>query len=103
MCLTTAPDLAVAERIGRQLVEERLIACANVVPGLLSLFRWQGELSREGEVLMLMKAPEARLERLAARLGELHPYEVPEFLALSVDAGSTAYCRWVHETTEVDT
>jgi periplasmic divalent cation tolerance protein len=102
LVLTTAPDASAAERIVRALVEERLIACGNVVPGVASLFRWKGEVQREEEVLVLMKARTEALDRLFARIGELHPYEVPELLSFPVGKGSPAYCGWVvEETVEV--
>ncbi len=95
LVLSTVPDTAVAERIARQLVEERLIACANLVPGLTSVYRWEGAVNAEPEVLLLMKTPRAALERLARRLPELHPYQVPELIVLPVEAGLDAYCSWV--------
>lgn len=95
LVLTTLPTADAGERLARQLVDERLIACANLVPGLTSVFRWKGEVQTDAEVLMLMKTPTARVERLFARVAELHPYEVPELLALPVAVGLDAYCRWV--------
>lgn len=103
LCLTTAPDAGAAEDLVQRLIEERLIACANLLPGLTSLYRWKGEIAREAEVLVLMKTPRTLVDRLMQRVSELHPYEVPEFLTFSVDEGSSAYCRWVvQETTEVN-
>lgn len=103
LCITTAPDAGTAEELVRQLVDERLIACANLLPGLTSIYRWNGEVARDSEVMVLMKAPEALVDRLMQRVSELHPYDLPEFLALSVAEGSSAYCRWVEqETTEVN-
>ncbi|HEX2093777.1 MAG TPA: divalent-cation tolerance protein CutA [Longimicrobiaceae bacterium] len=100
--LTTVPDLDTGERIVRQLVEERLIACGNLVPGVASIYRWKGEVQHEGEVLVVMKTRSATLERLFRRAGELHPYEVPELLSIPVGAGLPAYCEWVvEETSEV--
>lgn len=93
--LTTAPTLQVAEELGTALVEERLAACANLLPGVLSIFRWEGGLQREGEVVVLLKTTADRLEALRARLVELHPYEVAEVLALPVRAGHDAYLSWV--------
>ena len=93
--LSTAPDAEVAERIGTALVEERLAACANVLEGVTSLYRWKGRLEREGEVLMLLKTTAESLERLRLRLVELHPYEVPELLALEVRSGHDPYLAWV--------
>ena len=100
--LTTVADRESGERLARRLVEERLIACGNLVPGLLSVFPWQGKISREEEVLLVMKAPSAGMQRLFARIAELHPYEVPELIALPVESVSEAYFRWVMESTEVN-
>ena len=102
LVLSTFADTDSAERVVRRLVQERLIACGNVIPGLTSLYRWQGEMERAAEVLVLMKAPQERVPRLFERISEIHPYEVPELLALPVDTVSRAYCEWVgQETTEV--
>ncbi len=95
LVLSTVPDAATGERLARQLVEERLIACANLIPGLTSVYRWEGEVRAEPEVLMLMKAPAAGVSPLFARMAELHPYDVPELLALPISAGLEAYCHWV--------
>lgn len=102
LVLTTVPDAGTGERIVRSLVEERLIACGNLVPGVASIYRWQGEVRNEGEVLVLMKARTAALERLFRRAAELHPYDVPELLSFPVGRGLPAYCGWVvEETAEV--
>ncbi|HYJ79455.1 MAG TPA: divalent-cation tolerance protein CutA, partial [Longimicrobiaceae bacterium] len=76
--LMTVPDAATGERIARALVGERLIACANLVPGVTSVYRWEGEVRAEGEHLVVMKTRGALLDRLFARAAELHPYDVPE-------------------------
>jgi periplasmic divalent cation tolerance protein len=93
--LTTAPSAEVADRIGATLVEERLAACANLVPGVSSVFRWDGKVSREAEVLVLLKTTAARLDDLRRRLVELHPYEVPEMIAFDVREGHQPYLDWV--------
>lgn len=93
--LVAAPDDATARALAEAVVGERLAACANVVPGVLSVYRWQGEVRRDPEVLLVMKTTAARAEALRARLVELHPYEVPEVLVLAVDAGHPPYLRWV--------
>ena len=100
VALSTAPDAEQAARIGRALVEERLIACANLVPGLTSIYRWQGEVRQEAEVLLVMKTRRALVERLKARLPQLHPYEVPELVVTPVMEGLEAYCRWVRDETD---
>lgn len=99
LVLTTFPDVAVGEHVVGQLVQERLIACGNLLPGVTSLFRWDAKLQREDEVLVLMKTPRSVVERLFQRITELHPYEVPELVSLSADAVSAAYCRWVRQET----
>ena len=93
--LMTAPDRATAEKVGEALVRERLAACANVLPGITSLFWWEGELQRAEEALVVLKTAAERVEALLARAVELHPNEVPELLALPVEAGLPPYLEWV--------
>lgn len=93
--VTTAPDATVAESIATRIVEERLAACANVVPGITSIFRWKGEVQREAEVLVVFKTTEAGWAALRDRIVALHPYDVPEVLSFPVSAGSDDYLRWV--------
>jgi periplasmic divalent cation tolerance protein len=93
--LVTAPDAATGARIARALVEEGLIACANLVPGIRSIYRWQGRVAEDAEVLLVLKAHASRCEALAARVKALHPYELPEVIALPVVDGSEAYLDWV--------
>jgi periplasmic divalent cation tolerance protein len=97
VALLTAPDLAVAERLVQALVEERVIACGNIVPALISIYRWQGSMERSGEVLIIVKTTAAEVPRLLERVPELHPYEVPEVLVLPVEAGYGPYLSWVGE------
>lgn len=102
LVLTTVPSREVGEGMVRELIEERLIACANLVPELISIFRWQSEIQKETEILILMKTSHSNVPRLYERVSELHPYEVPELLTLSVESASNAYRRWVlSETNEV--
>lgn len=84
-----------AEALARQLVEEGLCACVNVVPGVRSVFRWEGRVDRADELLLLVKTTAAAAPRLRERLRALHPYEVPEILELPVAGGLEAYVRWV--------
>ena len=98
-CLCTCPDAASAARIADALVGERLAACVNVLPGLQSLYRWQGRVERASEVLLLIKTTRARLEALSARLVELHPYELPEVLAVDIAGGLPAYLAWIEDAT----
>lgn len=93
----TVPDLSIAESLGRTLVEERLAACANVLPGVVSLYRWEGAMQRDDEVMMVLKTTRDRAPSLTRRAIELHPYEVPELLTLPVVGGSDRYRAWVAE------
>ncbi len=77
------------------LLEERLVACANVVPGITSIYRWEGEVHEEAEVLVVLKTRASLVPTLIARVEELHPYDVPEVLALPVLAGYDPYLEWV--------
>ena len=97
--LVTAPDAACAERIGRALVDERLAACANLLPGVRSIYRWEGAIEEADEVLLVLKTRAAQVDALAARVAALHPYDVPEVLALPVAGGSARYLSWVREET----
>lgn len=99
LALSTAPDGEHAARMARALVEERLIACANLVPGLTSIYRWQGAVQSEPEVLLLMKTRRALVPRLMERIPQLHPYQVPELVVTEVTDGLEPYCRWVLDET----
>lgn len=96
--LTTVSQPADAERLARALVDERLAACVNVLPPMQSIYRWNGEVSRETEQQLVIKTAPARLEALEGRLRALHPYELPECVVLRGSA-SAAYAAWVDEST----
>lgn len=93
----TFPDEAVARSVATTLVEEQLVACVNLNPGVTSIYRWEGKVETAGEVLALMKTTPAAYDALEARLQALHPYEVPEILAVPVERGLPTYLRWVEE------
>tara|TARA_B100001750_G_C15276732_1_gene480332 strand:+ start:63 stop:392 length:330 start_codon:yes stop_codon:yes gene_type:complete len=95
--LVTGPDRATLVSIGRTLVNEHLIACINVLEGMTSIYRWCDEVREEDEVLGIIKTTTEHVEELKARIEELHPYEVPEMLVLSVVDGLAEYLDWVHE------
>ncbi|HMM67954.1 MAG TPA: divalent-cation tolerance protein CutA [Dokdonella sp.] len=88
-----------AAGIARSLVEERLAACVSVLPGMRSTFRWRGETHTDDEVLLLIKTTREAYPALAARLLELHPYELPEIIAVDVSAAHAPYAAWVAEQT----
>ncbi len=93
--LVTTPTPERAAELARALVEERLAACGNVVAGLRSIYRWEGKVQDEAEALLVLKTTRARFEALRDRVLALHPYEVPEVLALPVEAGSARYLAWI--------
>jgi periplasmic divalent cation tolerance protein len=97
LVLTTCPTRAAAHALARQLVRQQAAACANVVPGIVSYFWWEGKIDRSREALLLLKTTAAGVERLRRAIIDLHPYEVPEVIALPVDAAHGPYGRWVAE------
>jgi len=98
----TGPDLATMRDIARALVEERLIACANLLGEATSVYRWEGSVDEETECLAILKTTAGRLPALEARVAELHPYDIPEFLVLPVEQGSESYLGWVRESVGLD-
>jgi periplasmic divalent cation tolerance protein len=95
--LTTAANPEEAAQLGHTLVEERLAACATLIPGVQSIYRWKGEVESSTETLLLLKTGLEQLVALEARLHELHSYQTPEFLVLKVDAASQPYLDWLQE------
>ncbi len=98
----TAPNVDVAATLAHRLVEERLCACANLIPSVRSIYRWKGAISDEMEALLVLKTSAPRVAALQARIGELHPYEVPEALEVPVESGPAAYLQWLSESTRVE-
>ena len=97
--LTTAPSDERAETWGRTLVEERLAACVNIHGPMVSFYRWKGIVERDAERQVVIKTTRENLTALRARLSELHSYELPEFLVITVEEGSDEYLKWVVEQT----
>jgi periplasmic divalent cation tolerance protein len=93
--LMTASSKKEAEKITHKLLEERLIACANIVDTVSSLFWWKQKIEQENETLVVMKSSEKMFKQLTQRIQELHSYEVPEILALPIVAGSQSYLDWM--------
>lgn len=95
--LTTVASLEEATRVGNTLVEERLAACATIIPAVNSIFRWEGKVTSAPEILLLLKTGAEQIPALEARLHALHTYLTPEFLVLPVEAGSKGYLEWLEE------
>ncbi|MCA8979426.1 MAG: divalent-cation tolerance protein CutA [Planctomycetes bacterium] len=93
--LVTAPDDGVARRLARGMVDARLAACVNLLPGAISVYRWQGEVHEEPEVLMLIKTTDERLSELVDFVEREHPYELPEFVVLDPEAIEHGYREWL--------
>ncbi len=96
---TTFASQAAAETVGEQVVSEELAACVNILPGMVSIYRWKGALSKDAEVVMLVKSRARLKSRLVERLGELHPYEVPVLFVIEGEACGDDYRQWLMEMT----
>jgi periplasmic divalent cation tolerance protein len=94
--LCTCADHEQAERIAHRLVELHLAACVNILPGVHSIYRWQGSVESAAEVLMLIKTRAALSSEVQSTIASLHSYEIPEFLVLSVTSGSEPYLAWLN-------
>jgi len=99
LVLITVPHREEAEAIAEALVRERWAACVNIIPSVHSLFPWQGEIQREGELLLLAKSRRDLFPSLASRVKELHSYTLPEIIALPILEGEEGYLRWVEVST----
>ena len=95
VALTTLGNLEDARKLARALVDARLVACATLLPGATSVYRWEGQITEEPEVVVLLKTEAAKWEALEAAVREWHPYRVPELVAMPVDRGLESYLRWV--------
>ena len=93
--LVTTPDSATSEKIAEALVSERLAACVNIVPSIQSIYRWEGEINRDPESLMIVKTTRDRYEALENRVRQLHGYSTPEVIAIEIESGSSDYLRWL--------
>ena len=97
LAFSTFPDLETARRIARDLVTEKFAACANIIPAIESIYRWQGEVEEGNETLVLFKTTAARLEQLEQLILARHPYETPEIVALPLAEGTQAYLGWIDQ------
>lgn len=94
--LTTASNADEAAQLARTLVEERLAACATLIPAVESIYHWEGQVETSAEALLLLKTTLEQLPALESRLRELHSYQIPEFLVVNVESGSRSYLEWLH-------
>ena len=99
LVLTTVPDDERGEALARTLVDDRLAACVNLHAPMVSIYRWKGQVERDTERQLVIKTTRDRLSAIEARLHELHSYELPEFIIVSIDEGSAAYMKWVIDQT----
>ncbi len=93
--LVTAPNAAEAERIAQKVVQKGLAACVNIVPKLLSIYRWEGNVERDMETLLVIKSTKKALPKLKKKIKKMHSYKVPEILVLKVDDGDMEYLDWI--------
>lgn len=100
LVLTSVPDERAGRELGRALVEERLAACVTVLPASRSLYRWEGKVCDEVEHVLFIKTRAALYDRIETRIKALHPYEVPEIVALALEKGSRDYWDWLDEETK---
>lgn len=100
--MVTAPDASAASEIAREMLRRRLVACANIIPAVRSLYWWKGQLEESDEVLMVLKARRGDVSALADQIRDLHPYDVPEVVATEVVGGLEAYLDWITAETERD-
>jgi periplasmic divalent cation tolerance protein len=99
LLLSTVPDPETGARIAAALVEERLAACVNILPGVTSIYQWQGEIHRDAECLLLIKTRNSLYSQLESRLLALHPYELPELVAVPLEGGLAGYLQWIQDNT----
>jgi len=97
LATTTTAELEDARNIARRLVETKLAACVQIMEPITSVYRWQGKIEEEGEVLLLIKSKQDLIPRIAELLDEIHPYEVPELIATPIIEGSASYLSWLEE------
>jgi periplasmic divalent cation tolerance protein len=97
LAISTFPEIETARHIAGQLVAENLVACANIVPAVESIYRWQGRIENGQETLVFFKTTAARSAAFQEKLKSLHPYDVPEIICLRIAEGSPEYLRWVAE------
>lgn len=95
----TVPNEEVASKVAHVLVEGKLAACVNIIPGIVSVYSWKGEICRDNELLCVIKSQGRLFEKIEAAIRNVHPYEVPEIIALPIIQGHAPYLNWIHDVT----
>ena len=96
ICWITAPTNSVAESLAKSLVQERLVACVNIIPKIRSVYSWEGKVCTDDEVLLMAKTKSTQIENISVHLKQNHPYEVPELISTRIESGLPAYFEWVN-------
>ena len=95
--LCTCPDLETANNIAKHIIENKLAACVNILPGITSIYSWQGKVETDNEVLLLIKGSTKHFDELSVLISEYHPYEIPELIALDIQQGSDKFFNWIED------
>lgn len=98
----TCPNLETAEAIAKHLVGENLAACVNILPGVDSVYQWQGQIETAREHLLLIKSPQSRYDAIEAAIKATHPYQLPEIIAVAIERGSAEYLKWIDSCLSTD-
>ena len=97
--ISTCPDIETAEQLASRLVDTHLAACVNIIPGVRSIYVWKGERQSDNEVILLIKAPDSAYPAIENLIRDLHPYELPEIIAVDIKGGLPEYLAWLQEQT----
>ena len=99
-CTVPSPELA--EQIAVKLIQHKIAACCNIIPGLTSIYSWEGKIEKDSELLLMIKSTEENYKKIENEIINLHSYEVPEIISLEINEGSREYLNWIHQNTKVD-
>lgn len=102
LILCTCPDAETADKLARVLINQKLAACVNILPGVRSVYEWQGEVETAQEHLLLIKSHQDRYAAIEAALQSLHPYQLPEIIAVAIERGSLDYLKWIDSCLAID-
>jgi len=100
VALVTVPSTDVGTEVAHTLLDRKLAACVNIIPTMTSLYTWEGEVCADEEVLLIIKTTKSAFDELASAVKEIHPYDVPEIIAVPLTAGSKDYLDWIHQVVE---